>query len=481
MDVLNEVEFGEQPAEQAMSRVIREQALPPGVAAFVRRAVNAYLTMSMAAAPMVPVPYWWVVQHSDQGVRELWTWGRRYRSADGKVRELRLLRLGNAVARRRSAPEVAVAAYTAARGRPASWPEEWSKKFPVRSREAVSRVVVADIDLADGVRSVLFDGDVDEAAALYEQAGRPAVGQVVLGQSRRVGGDCLKCRLLLACGEVVRAPGLLGLRSHSRTTLRQVSISDLRCYTECPAQYQLQALRLPKANEYSMPARLGQAVHHFLESLHTTARGLCGHEDMPADPGWADPRWELDNEAMEAGLRMLAHHPFVCPLQTGTSDFAIEKTFVFHDTAAQALVIAKPDLVYRDAGAWVWRETKTTSRDHRGGTDVMAEYPQVALATAILGQGLLGGPVDGARVELEVLRPTGPDLVVVDPADSGQVNRAHAVLRGMAQPWREDATFAAAPGKKCRTCPVSRWCPSAEKPSSSTQETARGTDRDQIA
>jgi hypothetical protein len=259
----------------------------------------------------------------------------------------------------------------------------------------------------------------------------------------------------------VRAPGLLGLRSYSRTKLRQVSISDLRYYADCPAQYQLRALRLPKASEYAMAARLGQAVHHFLESRHTQAAVSCGHEDMPIGADWPDPRWELDREAAEAGLRMLAHHPFVCPLQAGTSDFAIEKTFVFHDTAAQALVIAKPDLVYRDAGAWVWRETKTTSRDQRGGTDVMAEYPQVALATAILGSGLLGGPVDGARVELELLRPTGPDLLVVDPADPGQVDRAHAVLRRMAQPWREDMTFAATPGKKCRTCPVSRWCPSA--------------------
>jgi hypothetical protein len=84
--------------------------------------------------------------------------GHRYCSADGTVRELRLLRLGNSLARPRGEAEVAVAAYTAAHGRPALWPDEWAKKFTVRPRETVSRVVVADIDLAAGVRSIISMG-----------------------------------------------------------------------------------------------------------------------------------------------------------------------------------------------------------------------------------------------------------------------------------------------------------------------------------
>lgn len=483
MEALDGVEFNHQPVELALSAVLPEPPLQTGLATFVDRAVRGYVAMSEAAPPMVPVAFWWVAQYIDQGVREMWTWGRRYCSADGTVRELRLLRLGNSLARPRGEAEVAVAAYTAAHGRPALWPEEWAKKFTVRSRETVSRVVVADIDLAAGVRSVIFDGTTDEAASVYERDGRPAAARIIRGQSRRPGGDCLKCRLLLACGEVIRAPGLLGLRSYPRAKLRQVSISDLRYYTQCPAQYHLRALRLPKANEYATPARLGQAVHQFLETLHARRSEPCSHDDMPKDASWPGPRWKLDADAAEAGMGMLAHHPFVCPMQTGTSEFVIEKTFVFHDTAAQALVIAKPDLVYRDAGAWVWRETKTTRRSQRSGGDVIADYPQVALATVILGRGLLGGPVDGARVELEILRPTGPDLIVIDPADPGQVDRASSVLQGMAQPWREDATFAAAPGENCRTCPVDRWCPSAagRNPSPSSQETACGADREQRA
>ncbi|MEV6931436.1 PD-(D/E)XK nuclease family protein [Dactylosporangium sp. NPDC051485] len=481
MEVLDCVEFDLQPVDSALTAVLLKHSPHDGVAAFVSEAVVAYLAASEAAQTMVPVADWWVVQHVDQGVRELWTWGRRYRSVDDAVREIRVPRLGNARARQRSEVERAVAAYTAALGRPARWPEEWEGKFAVRPREPVSRVRVADVDLVNGTRSVSFDGSVDEAAALYEQAGRPAAGQVIRGQSRRP-GDCFKCRMLLSCGEVIRAPGLLGLRSYPRTRLREVSISDLRYYMDCPAQYHLRALRLPKANEYAMPARLGQAVHHYLETLHARSSEPCQDLDMPMDTGWPDSRWDLDADAAEAGLRMLAHHPVVCPIQPGTSDFAIEKTFVFHDTAAQALVAAKPDLVYRNDGAWVWRETKTTRRRRMGG-DVVAEYPQVALATAILGKGLIGGPVDGARVELEILQPTGADLILIDPADPQQLAHAHSVLREMALPWREDSTFRASPGEKCRTCPVSRWCPSAAEssPPPSSQETACGADREQPA
>ncbi|MEO3745303.1 hypothetical protein [Plantactinospora sp. B5E13] len=70
--------------------------------------------MAESSPPLEPVPFWWVVQYADQGIRELWTWGRRYRSDDGSTRELRLLRLSGVVARPRSQPEIAVAAYTAA-------------------------------------------------------------------------------------------------------------------------------------------------------------------------------------------------------------------------------------------------------------------------------------------------------------------------------------------------------------------------------
>jgi hypothetical protein len=482
MDVLNAVEFDHLPVGEALSAVLESQPVQEGVSSFIEHAVHNYLSASTAAPAMLPVAGWWVVQHVDQGVRELWAWGRRYRSADGSRRELRLLRLANMLKRPRSSVEIAIAAYTCAFGRPAPWPEDWERKFLVRAREDVSHVVVAEVDLSDGLRKVLFDGTTEEAAALHERDGRGAAAQVIRGQARRPGGDCVKCRLVLACDEVVRAPGLLGLPAYRRATLRQVSISDLRYYDVCPAQYHLRALHLPKVDEYAVPARIGQAVHHYLETLHARAAGPCRHEDMPTDVGWPDSRWGLDTEAAEAGLRMLAHHPSVCPVQEDTSDLTIERTFVFHDTVAQVLVIAKPDLVYRDAGAWVFRETKTTRRRQQGG-DIFTQYPQVALATAVLGRGLLGGPVDGSRVELEILRPGGADLLMVDPADPQQLAEAYSALRRMAQPWREDDTFAATPGENCRTCPVSRWCPSAAEtdPLPSSQETARGADREQPA
>jgi hypothetical protein len=327
----------------------------------------------------------------------------------------------------------------------------------------VSNVVVAEVSLADGVRSVLFDGTAAEASKLYEQAGRLPVIAAVDGDSRKAGGDCLKCKLLTVCPKVPRAPGLLGLPAYPKAKLRQLSVSDLRYHDCCPAQYHLQAMRLPKSNEYNAQARLGLAVHDYLERLHRRHAGPCVAADMPADASWLSGTWALGERDGLTGAAMMAHHPQVCPIQPGVSDVSVEKIFTFYDTAAQVVVIAKPDLVHRDGASWVWRETKTTQRPSRGRS-VLEAYPQIALATAVLSRGLLGGSVDGSRVELEVLRPTGADLILVDPSDPVQVADAHAVLGKLARPWREDSTFTALPGEKCHTCPVRMWCPSSVAP-----------------
>ncbi|SIM53492.1 PD-(D/E)XK nuclease superfamily protein [Micromonospora cremea] len=458
MDVLDRVESGES-VEAAVTSVRGAVFWHEGLTSYVTSAVQAYLSATDSSQDLVPVRQWWVVQHRDDVVRELWAWGRRYSSPDGSRRELRFLRFGWADPQRRNAAEVAVAAYVAAYGRPAQWPDPWERHFAVGGQPQVSNVVVAEVSLADGVRSVLFDGTAAEASGLYAQTGQLPVAKSVDGTSRRAGGDCLKCRLLAVCPEVPRAPGLLGLPAYPKAKLRSVSVSDLRYHDCCPAQYHLQAMRLPKSNEYSAEARLGLAVHDYLERLHRRHSGPCVAADMPVDASWLGATWALDEQDAMIGAKMLAHHPQVCPIQAGVTDVCVEKTFTFYDTAAQALVIAKADLVHRDGSSWVWRETKTTQRPARGHS-VLNVYPQIALATAVLSRGLLGGSVDGSRVEVEVLRPTGADLILVDPSDPTQVAEAHALLGKLTRPWREDSTFPARPGGRCHTCPVRMWCPS---------------------
>jgi hypothetical protein len=135
----------------------------------------------------------------------------------------------------------------------------------------------------------------------------------------------------------------------------------------------------------------------------------------------------------------------------------------FYDTTANVVIVAKPDMIYRDQGAVVWRETKTTQRDDRFHDDPLDAYPQLALATVLLGEGTLGGDLNGARVELETLKPGTSNIEYIEPFhEPDRVAKARQVLHDLAEPWRSDEVFTARPtARVCGTCPVSTWCSSA--------------------
>jgi hypothetical protein len=264
------------------------------------------------------------------------------------------------------------------------------------------------------------------------------------------------------CEQLQRLPGLLGLDA-GRAPLRTVSISDLRYYRNCPAQAHLSSLNLPRSRRDSPEVDLGRAIHAWLETAHragtTTA---CGAADMPLHDDLSGDRWGLTGDAAQLGARMLAHHPEVCAFQESESitEVRVEPRLVFHDTAANAIVIARPDMLYLQDGSWVWRETKTTQKLRWFHDEPLDEFPQLALAVVLLGDGALGGDPAGSRVELEVLRPDDADIQMIDPTDREQVIKARRVLQQLAQPWRDDEAFEARPGKVCRWCDVSQWCPS---------------------
>jgi CRISPR/Cas system-associated exonuclease Cas4 (RecB family) len=272
------------------------------------------------------------------------------------------------------------------------------------------------------------------------------------------------CKQFTGCEAVPRRPGVLGLPSRV-APLRKVSVSDLRYHAACPAQGFLRSLHLPKSDEYGSAARLGQAVHGWIEKLHRRPeQPPCAVGDMPSvGENWTQGRWRVSDEDAATGRDMLLHHVDACPFQDAALIQRVEPEAlrVVHDTAAQAVVIAKPDLLYQEDGSWVWRELKTTRKRRRHHEDLLDTYPQLALAVALLAQGALGGDPDGSRVEVEILRPDGSDPHVIDPTDPGRQRKALSVLRRYAGPWREDETWDARPGPHCRSCPVSRWCPSA--------------------
>ena len=160
---------------------------------------------------------------------------------------------------------------------------------------------------------------------------------------------------------------------------------------------------------------------------------------------------------------MLASHAEMCPFHRAgqLGEVRVEPLLTVHDTAANVIVTARPDLLYLEDGSWVWRETKTKARPLRPGTDLLAEYPQLALGMILLAENLLEGKPAGRRVEVEVLYPDSSDMILLDPNDHAHLARAREVIHDLAAPWHADETAAPRPGPECRTCPVRRWCPDA--------------------
>lgn len=76
---------------------------------------------------------------------------------------------------------------------------------------------------------------------------------------------------------------------------------------------------------------------------------------------------------------MIAQHVSVCPLQHSDADTPVwvEPTVAVHDESADVVIIAAPDVLYRDDGAWVWRETKTTAwRGALPSADLLSSEPR---------------------------------------------------------------------------------------------------------
>ncbi|MCP2261364.1 PD-(D/E)XK nuclease superfamily protein [Streptoalloteichus tenebrarius] len=469
MSALDRVEFHNVSVERALSALGRGGgSLHPGLVSYAQNAVRCYPFSAGPDGTRLVADRHFSVVREERGsqVRELYAWGRRYQSQDGRLREHRFLRFGRAGERERDPAQVALAAFTTACGDGGAWPTPWDTPFLTFRRAPAERVRVAEVGLADGSYQVLFDGSRAEAEAYYARYGRPRVEEILVGDVARPGAACVDCKLLTACSHPPRLPGLLGLTARP-APLRKVSASDLRYYQTCPAQAYLYSLRLPRVNEYGEAAHLGKAVHAWLEDLHRRPDGPpCRVSDLPLiDEDWAAGEWRLAEDAARAGARMLRQHLEICPLlfQETIGEVRVEPDLAFYDTAANAIVLAKPDLLYLDDGSWVWRETKTTQRTWSRDANWIGRYPQLALAIVLLARGALGGDPGGSRVELEILHPEDRDIVLLEPDDPETLALARRTLAELAEPWRADEVFAPRPGANCRTCPVSVWCPQRAK------------------
>jgi hypothetical protein len=478
-DALDDVEFRGQSLKSALARFIAaapslggSRPAHPGARRWARHAVEAYLNGAarIRTEAMSPVERYWVAQRTTGGTTwELYAWGRRYESAGGTCREFRFIRFGPVGAGRDPA-EVALAAYTTAHGRLAPWPEPWREPFALADDAPadVQRVRVLEISLLDGDHQVLFDGTPADAEALYGTDARDRVRAVTVGAPARPGYSCVDCKLVTACGELPRIPGILGITDPA-APLRTWSATNGRYYSICPAQDHLIRLNLPRQNEYDPAAQRGQAVHAWLEQTHAgPLRSACTVWDVPVQPDdWSAGGWHVTDEQALLGARMLASHADLCPFHRADriTEVQLEPVFAVHDTAANVIVTAKPDLLYVEDGVVAWRETKTRQRLPRLGPNLFSDFPQIALATVLLARKALGSQADGktvgARVELELLAPDSTDLLLIDAADPGEVARAQAAVHELAAPWHSDEDANPRPGPHCARCPVRRWCPDA--------------------
>ncbi|KAB7844434.1 PD-(D/E)XK nuclease family protein [Streptomyces mobaraensis] len=373
----------------------------------------------------------------------LTVWGRCLASTDGTYREIRLPvhRLN-----RDLPPDGYTAAISLvlAEGTPGPPPE---------------RIRIVEFALFDGRTRELFAGSRTQALARYREHGPDALAGVLNGREYRPGAACGECPYLSVCPALRAAPGLLGVEAQNRPR-RTWSVTNGRNYRACPARDHMRRLHLPTADsvEREATAERGRALHAYLADRHGHGSPQPCTVEVPEE--WVPDGFDLPDRERTLGALLLRRHAAVCPLRcvkNGT-DVRTEPRVVRHDTAADVVVIAAPDLLYRDADSWVWRETKTSVTDRRFNRPLLESYPQLALAVLLIARGDLGGTPSRARVELEVLRPGGADLEIIDPFASANRSVAEKVVRAMVADWHGDDCYAAVPGRSCERCEVARWC-----------------------
>jgi hypothetical protein len=505
---LDEIEINGATVAQAVGRAVEEteqegKRLHPGVLTWARTAVDRYLAgvaryqdQDRPGIPAtVPVRDYWVARqdHRSSGGRlwEMYAYGRRYESPDGSVREIRLLHYGiidplqpiqerqaqeeESWADRKQAErpgQEAIAAYSAAFGVPSPWPRRWSKPFrPSRVAHSdagsVRMVRVVQVGLADGNHHLVFEGTPAEAKRKYDADGAGQVRRAVTRGTPQPGGGCAQCKLRTVCQALPPLPGILGITDPGAPP-RTWSATSGRYYQTCPAQDHLYRLRLPRDGEYSESAVRGQAVHAWLGRAHGgPGRIPCTMQDIPPAPDdWAAGGWHVTGKEARRGALMLASHAEMCPFHRAgrLGEVRVEPLLAVHDTAANVIVTARPDVLYLEDGAWVWHEVKSRVRPPRRGTDLLEEFPQLALGMILLAENLLEGKPARTRVELELLYPDSSDMVLFDPNDPAHLARAREVIHGLAAPWHADETAAPRPGGHCGTCPVRQWCPASLPP-----------------
>lgn len=482
VSAVNMIEFGDLDVDEAVSKAVSMARSPlhPVAAAWVRHACMAYVRASVSLAEelakegvrLVPQSRARVVQgRSSVGLRVLTAWGRWYESEDGRVREFRRLRISRAS--KPEAPSTSAMAFVAGMGHRAARNVYSDLPVPVLGDEAApTRVRVVEVVLNNSEPPrVLVDMSRVEAQRLYEVQAKPAARAVIERAGPVPGKDCGQCKVFRSCGTLPRIPGLLGLEGPGTHT-RIWSVSTGRQYEVCPAQAHLRDLNLlGQRDDDNAAIRRGRAVHAWLLAAHSRRDpARCQRTDLP-DPESADiglAAGVMTREEYREAWPFLLNHVDVCPLSGPgvVTDVRPEPEVAVHDTTADVLVMAAPDLLRRVDGRAVYREQKTASRPlEDDGIGVFRRYPQLALAVCLMSAGVFDDAREEARsdglVELEVMTRTGVSVMTLDPADPVIHAAARRTVSDLAQGWHRDTVFPTNPGGWCTVCPATDWCPDA--------------------
>ncbi|MFF8770766.1 PD-(D/E)XK nuclease family protein [Kitasatospora sp. NPDC015120] len=482
---LDLIEYEEVSVEAALARALRTEdgrpAMDAGLAAWTRTAVTQYL--SGGDQGLVPVRHPWVKVTAldapdEHGARryEECVWGRPYATPDGSVRELWIPVARSLSAEGPDAGWLAVAAMVVAFGTPHRLPDRFHWKRNAEPVEADTSdrsgppglVRIREVSCLDGERRTVEEGTLGEIEERYRRIGRPGLAKAVSSRAFSPGHDCQDCKLAPVCPALPRAPGLLSIEDATRPR-RTWSVTNGRSYAgragrdeACPARDRLRRLRLPgRADRSRTPAVIrGHAVHAWIQQQHERRPGVaCRAEDAP-DGGapWSAGKWTVPQEEAHIGARMVAAHARHCPYRLSTVTTLVhERSITMHDTAADVIVTAKADLLYRDGASWVYREVKTDARFRPPSeADVLREIPQLALAVLLMERA--DGDLAASRVELELLGSNQARLVIVDPLDPLRQAEAREVVRELAADWHTDTTALPRPGRHCRSCDMAEWC-----------------------
>jgi len=472
--VLGHIEF-DGLQEAAAIRRWRERTEPdPALERWVTHAVHQVLaaeTRLGETREVQPVSRMWARQRRRAGEEtyEETVLGRGYEG--GGIRELRVLHTGSVAPvaasdfpRVLSPPEIAFAAGVLAGASPVLG-GRWDDHSPYRLGGFVAprRVRVVEIGCIDGSVRVAFDGTREEAMDRYEEV-TDLLAELLAGGEHRPGSGCAYCPLVASCPAVPSVPGLLGVTGDTR---RRWSVTSGREHDKCPERTRLGALFLPRDRvaEDNDAARRGRAVHEWIEKQHDRLpHRSCLAEELPASPDrWAADWAGAEGREQRMAVQMIGDHAVVCPLG-GLPDDApadSESYVVAFDPVADAVVVAKTDLLYRDSAGWVVRETKTARTPQTG--DLFRAYPQLALAVLLSDAGVLAEDGVPLRVELEELTGAGPVFTGLDTAGAGVLAAARQAVKSLAEPMFTDSQAPANPGRACQDCGFTRWCPAAQK------------------